>query len=302
MSNNKVKNTIIASASTIAAVATAGVAANADSVTIQSGDTLNKLASEHHTTVSKIAEDNHISNVNLIFAGDTIEVNAPASTTTSANSVVSTQNADGTVTVVAGDTIYGIAARFNVPAETLIANNGGSSLLLVGQKLSLSNNSVPNDTQENTAQTQTTSAATTSQNVAPQTQAPVASTAAPQTTVANGSWVDVAKSLLGIPYVWGGSTTSGFDCSGFVQYVRAHAGQSNLGRTTYQQAATLRATGSQPKPFTSAKPGDLLFWGGVGSEYHVEIYLGGGQAIGATTPGQASSIHAVWGNPVAYSA
>lgn len=294
---SKKKNALIAGATTVAAIAAAGVNASADQITVKKGDTVWGLAQENNTTVDQIVADNDLANKDLIVSGSTLTVNEASTeattteTTTSADTTTSTQNADGTVTVAAGDTLYAIATRYNVSVSTLIANNGGSTIIVPGQTLSLT----------------ATAASTTA---APAATAPAATTTAKTTTssnyvssaVTNGSWLSVSKSILGIPYVWGGSSTSGFDCSGFVSYVRAHSGQSNLGRTSYQQAATLRAQGSQPKSLSEAQPGDLLFWGGVGSEYHVEIYLGGGQSIGATKPGDVSSIHAVWGNPVAYSA
>ncbi|MDR0899737.1 MAG: C40 family peptidase [Lactobacillaceae bacterium] len=314
----KKKNAIIAASTTVAALAGAGVSASADQVNIQSGDTVWGLAQKFDTTVDAIAQENGLADANYILAGSTLNVNGvavtvadntvatTATTTTSADSTVSEKNADGTVTVKAGDTMYAIAERFGVSLDTLVANNGGSTLIVPGQVLQLSENTA--------AATQVEAAPAAVQDTTPVSEAPAQSAPAAAETVnttpaatdntssASGSWLATAKSILGIPYVWGGSTTAGFDCSGFVQYVRANSGQSNLGRTTYQQAATLRAQGSQPKSLAQAQPGDLLFWGGVGSEYHVEIYLGGGQMIGATTPGQVSSIHAVWGNPVAYSA
>ncbi|MDR0898995.1 MAG: C40 family peptidase [Lactobacillaceae bacterium] len=113
-------------------------------------------------------------------------------------------------------------------------------------------------------------------------------------------WVSAAQAASGVPYVWGGSTMSGFDCSGFVNYVRANSGQSYLGRTTYQQAATLRAQGVQQVSLSEAQPGDLLFWGGTGSEYHVAIYAGNGMTYSATAPGQLSGLHPVFAGAQVY--
>ena len=83
-----------------------------------------------------------------------------------------------------------------------------------------------------------------------------------------------------MPYVWGGTTPSGFDCSGYVQYVYSHFGIS-VGRTTYtQQYAGTKIS------VASAQAGDLYFWGSYGSAYHVAIALGGGQYVMAPAPGQ----------------
>lgn len=96
--------------------------------------------------------------------------------------------------------------------------------------------------------------------------------------------IDYAKSFIGVPYVWGGSTPAGFDCSGFVQYVYAAFGKSLPRVTTAQENC------GTVIPVGSAQPGDLLFWGSKGSTYHVAISLGGGSYIHAPAPGQTVTI------------
>lgn len=93
-----------------------------------------------------------------------------------------------------------------------------------------------------------------------------------------------AKSFIDVPYVWGGTTPAGFDCSGLVQYVYGHFG-INLPRVTYDQehAGTIKSV-------ASAQPGDLLFFGERGNTYHVAISLGGGSYVHAPTPGQNVTI------------
>lgn len=100
--------------------------------------------------------------------------------------------------------------------------------------------------------------------------------------------INKALSLQGIPYVWGGTTTSGFDCSGFVQYIYSQLGV-NLPRVSQDQA---RATTSIP--VSQAEPGDLLFWGSTGSEYHVGIYLGNNQFIDADMPGDVTGVRNIY--------
>ncbi|MCT0954608.1 NlpC/P60 family protein [Weissella cibaria] len=111
---------------------------------------------------------------------------------------------------------------------------------------------------------------------------------------------DQAKKMLGLPYAWGGKTWSGVDCAGYVALVRSQAGLPDIGSVTWNQAAYLRSHGSQPKSYSQAQPGDLLFWGGTGNEYHVGIYLGNGQMIDSATYGTVTGIRGVWGDPQAY--
>ena len=100
--------------------------------------------------------------------------------------------------------------------------------------------------------------------------------------------INKALSLQGIPYVWGGTTTSGFDCSGFVQYIYSQLGVK-LPRVSQDQA---KATASIP--LSQAEPGDLLFWGSAGAEYHVGIYLGNNQFIDADMPGDVTGVRNIY--------
>ncbi|MFF5794422.1 C40 family peptidase [Paeniglutamicibacter sp. NPDC012692] len=98
-----------------------------------------------------------------------------------------------------------------------------------------------------------------------------------------------AAQYVGVPYVWGGNTTSGWDCSGFVKYVYAKHG-IDIARGT----SAIRASGQFVRT-SSPKPGDLVFQNGGG---HVGIYLGGGKMIGAQNPTVDTIIHDVTRNPL----
>ena len=92
---------------------------------------------------------------------------------------------------------------------------------------------------------------------------------------------DIAWNYIGIPYVWGGTTTSGFDCSGLTQYCYAMAGYS-IGRTTWDQMANISARGQMVYSMSELQPGDLVF----PHDGHVGIYMGGGMMIHAPYPGE----------------
>ncbi|MBM6699797.1 C40 family peptidase [Bifidobacterium pullorum subsp. saeculare] len=89
--------------------------------------------------------------------------------------------------------------------------------------------------------------------------------------------VSYAMQFQGVPYVYGGSSPSGFDCSGFTQYVFGHFGIS-LGRTSEDQ----RGSGTR---VSNPAPGDLMWKPG-----HVGIYVGNGMMIHATKPGDVVKI------------
>lgn len=114
-------------------------------------------------------------------------------------------------------------------------------------------------------------------------QAAVAQTAVYATLTFNQKVAAYAKTLIGIPYRYGGTTTAGFDCSGLTQYVYRHFGKY-IQRTANAQFHEFRMISH-----SRARPGDLVFFH-VSSYpysyvYHVGIYEGGNYMVAATHTG-----------------
>lgn len=107
-------------------------------------------------------------------------------------------------------------------------------------------------------------------------------------SAAGSSIVDIASRYVGVPYLSGGSTPDGFDCSGFTAYVFAQAGIS-LPRTSDAQKAAGTII-----PRDQAQAGDLIW-----SPGHISIYAGGNTQIDAPKPGATIQFRSIWqSNPV----
>ena len=240
-------------------------------------------------------------------------------TSTAANSEASQQqkvqvvvSANHTThTVVSGESLWSIAQAYGVTVDSLRQSNNLGATLVAGTTLTI-NDPTKNPAQQQTQTTQATASAQTQQatqssNNAQQTQqtqqpaqqsssssqqqsAPaqqqVQTTQAPvaSSSISGSAVAAYAQQFIGVPYVSGGKTPSGFDCSGFTRYVYAHFGKNIGDWTVPQESAGTQISVSQ------AQPGDLLFWGARGNTYHVAIYLGGGQYIAAPEPGQSVKI------------
>lgn len=100
-----------------------------------------------------------------------------------------------------------------------------------------------------------------------------------------------ALAQRGDPYVFGATGPNAFDCSGLVGAAWRAAGVS-LPRT----AAQISSRGVSI-PRAQWQRGDILYWGGRGSAYHVALYLGGGQMVEAAHPGTSVRVVSVWGSP-----
>ncbi|MEH7307555.1 C40 family peptidase [Neobacillus drentensis] len=226
--------------------------------TVKSGDYLGKIAGNHSTTVTNLKSLNKLKS-DMIYVGQKLKV--PAKNTTSTTPVTAkppaattppntTTPATGSVTdyiVKSGDTLEKIALQYKLTIKDLMAlNKLTSDKIYVGQKLK-----VPGTKTE------------------PAVNPDLAT-----------KMIASAKKLIGIPYVWGGSTLSGFDCSGFIYYVSNQAGMK-MGRYS--------AEGYYDRTYyvDTPKPGDIVFFENTYKRgiSHLGIYLGNNQFIHANDSG-----------------
>ncbi|MBT8924130.1 hydrolase [Lactobacillus delbrueckii subsp. bulgaricus] len=261
--------------------------------TVVKGDTLWSLAKKYGVSVSALMKANNLSS-STILIGQSLNLRAGMTTygvngvTTGSSSTAASANTASSASTTASSQApkdKKTATKAKSTTTNTSSNSNTSTSANTQSQSTASNSSASTTTNTNTVASNanttssTNTAASSSQAVS---QAPTASTSTATTTAsASASAItSYALTFLGVPYVWGGTTPSGFDCSGLVQYVYSHFG-INLGRTTYtQQYAGTKIS------VASAQAGDLYFWGSYGSAYHVAIALGGGQYVMAPAPGQ----------------
>lgn len=231
--------------------------------TVHSGDSLYSIAQKYHTSVSALERSNHLHST-LIHPGQHLIVGQTDKTSTSSkpsvhNTSETTSKSSKTYIVHAGDSLWAISRKYGITVKSLEAWNGlsSSSVIHAGQHLIV---------KDGTARITKLS----SRSATPDDSL---------TSSARGFEISqYAKQYVGVPYAWGGTSPSGFDCSGFVQYVFAHFGTA-LPRTSYDQYGVGTSVSE-----SDLQVGDIVFfdtYGGGAS--HDGIYVGNGDFINAAS-------------------
>ncbi len=167
----------------------------------------------------------------------------------------------------------------NTAVEVISEANGWSKVKVSGQEGYISTSLLSDKKQETSRsmtqsrKTETTKTTTTTNTTANATST-TTSTVAPAPSGKGASVVETAKKYIGCRYVYGGTTPSGFDCSGFTSYIYKQYGV-NLNRTAAGQYSNGTAVSRN-----SLQPGDLVMFGKSGIN-HVGIYIGGGSIVHA---------------------
>ncbi|BAC14858.1 peptidoglycan hydrolase (DL-endopeptidase II family) (cell wall-binding protein) [Oceanobacillus iheyensis HTE831] len=242
---------------------------NNSTYTVKRGDTLSGIASKHGISLSNLMKWNNLSTT-LIYPGDKFVVskngssnsgsNNSGSNSGNSNSGNSNSGSSKVHSVKSGDTLSALAYKYNTTVSNLKKwNNLNSSLIYVGQKLKVSSSGSSGNNNSNNG-------GSDSSNV--------------DVDYNVDKLISTAKSLNGTPYVWGGSTPSGFDCSGFIYHVYNKAGK-DISRTSSQ--------GYFDRSYyvNSPQKGDLVFFKNTYKSgiSHLGIYIGNNQFIHAGSSG-----------------
>lgn len=210
--------------------------------TVQPGDSLYSIAQRANTTVDQIMKNNNLTS-SMLYVGQTLQL---GNTTTTPQQNV----ASATYNVKAGDTLYGIARTYNMSVTELKnINNLTTNTLSIGQVLKVSGTAQAEQGTQNRDEV--------------------------LQDLVNDSY-----NFVGIPYLWGGTTTAGFDCSGFVSFMHARHG-IDIPRTTSAGYYTMGTSVSK----ANLQQGDLVFFAvnDTGRISHVGFYVGNNKFISATS-------------------
>ncbi|WP_029258051.1 LysM peptidoglycan-binding domain-containing protein [Pediococcus pentosaceus CGMCC 7049] len=277
--------TSVAPSSAVSSAASS-VAPSSSAVTSQAATSVAPSSAVSSTASSVAPSSSAVTSQAATSVAPSSAVSSAASSVAPSSSAVTSQAA----TSVAPSSAVSSAASSVAPSSSAVTSQAVTSVAPSSAATTPSYATHTSSAATTTNTTNVASSAATTTNTTNVASSAASSSATTTTTQNTGSVTGLARSLANntIPYVWGGKTTSGFDCSGFVSYVYQHSAGISL--PSYTVAMESYVT---KKSVSAAQPGDLLFWGSAGSTYHVAIYLGNNQYANAPTFGQNAKVSTI---------
>ncbi|OJF04060.1 hypothetical protein BKY29_02875 [Weissella confusa] len=238
--------------------------------TIKDGDTLGQLAAQYGVSVEAIQALNPGVDVTMLQIGHTVFIPAAGATIATPVSDVASEVASvaPSETPIVADS--SVASQAPVASEAPVEAPATSATPVQPSEAPVSEASVASE-------------APASDYVNAPAAVQGSLTAAQRTAIVNAALKYAGQD---IPYVWGGKTPAGFDCSGLAAWVFNDAGLTLPSYTVTEESYVSTTDVKTPADVMAvAQPGDLLFWGGHGASWHVAIYIGNGQYVAAPAPG-----------------
>ncbi|AYC71502.1 MULTISPECIES: LysM peptidoglycan-binding domain-containing protein [Lactiplantibacillus] len=260
-STSNASSSTVSAASSTATTSSATVKAVATSAAVSSSSASSSTAISQSTSVASSAS----------VSSST----ASAASSTTSQSSTSTASATSTSSTTATST----ASQAQSTAATAVTSTATQSSSAATSS---------NTTSQSSSSAATSSASSTASSTA--TTNSSSTTTSSTSDLATGSVTGLALKLASanIPYVWGGASLSGMDCSGLVSYVYQHAAGITLPHSTVAQESYVTT-----HSVADAQPGDILFWGSRGGTYHDAIYIGNNQYVAAPTEGQNVQVQTI---------
>ncbi|MFC7685744.1 LysM peptidoglycan-binding domain-containing protein [Ureibacillus sp. GCM10028918] len=258
----------------------------ASTYTVVKGDNLSNIARAVNTTVANIKKWNGLSS-DAIFVGQKLKIgngkvtsSTPQGSQSNSSGPVSTTSMQ-TYQVAKGDSLSKIATKFNVSVADIKSwNQFNSDLIYVGQVLKVNSSSSQGES-EAVLDSKEVSLSDQRIDAKISQEKPIKNSVTANGQAIYSEVLDLARSLIGTPYLFSGNTPAGFDCSGFVKYVYSNAGVDLLRKSSNDYF--MKDTTIVENPL----PGDIIFFKNTYIEgiSHMGIYIGDNQFIHAGSSG-----------------